>query len=135
MSTEVVINKERPRKGCFQVLVNGETVLNLENMPRPFKPLRAVDIPDLANEIIKLLGGTPAPVVAQGTISKKTTTKKTTTKKSSSDDSDLSSMKVVDLRAKLKSLGLPVSGRKAELIKRLAEASENPAPKKRPRTK
>jgi hypothetical protein len=37
---------------------------------------------------------------------------------------DYSALRVVDLKALLRERGLPVSGRKAELVARLAEAAE-----------
>ena len=34
-SAKVVINEDKPRKGCFEVTVNGEVTLSLLDMPRP----------------------------------------------------------------------------------------------------
>ncbi len=39
---------------------------------------------------------------------------------------DLNSLRVVDLKEKLKKLDLPVSGKKAELIERLSQALHPP---------
>lgn len=33
----VKLNTEKPRKGCFEIIANGETVISLLDMPRPFK--------------------------------------------------------------------------------------------------
>ena len=42
-ATSVTINPEKPRKGCFEVRVNGDAVLSLMDMPRPFTKLKALD--------------------------------------------------------------------------------------------
>jgi len=39
--TDVVINSEKPRKGCFEIKANGAVVLSLLDMPRPFTKLKA----------------------------------------------------------------------------------------------
>ena len=39
-------------------------------------------------------------------------------------EADYAALRVVDLKALLRERGLPVSGRKAELVARLAEAAE-----------
>jgi len=54
-SAKVEINTERPRKGTFEVVVNGTVVLSLENMARPFKKLRDTDIEKLAVEVCEKL--------------------------------------------------------------------------------
>jgi len=41
----------RPRKGTFEVKVNGDVVLSLVGMPRPFKRLRELDFDEVAEEI------------------------------------------------------------------------------------
>lgn len=61
---EVVINPgyvprqkgcPRPRKGTFEVRVNGKPVLSLVSMKRPFSKLKALDIDEEAAKVIKLL--------------------------------------------------------------------------------
>ncbi|KAK9904996.1 hypothetical protein WJX75_007389 [Coccomyxa subellipsoidea] len=49
----VVINPEKPRKGCFEVRdADGtKTYVSLLDMPRPFTKLKALDIEALAQEI------------------------------------------------------------------------------------
>jgi len=49
-------NTERPRKGTFEVVANGETMVSLEAMPRPFKKLRELDIDGLSESIVGKLG-------------------------------------------------------------------------------
>jgi len=43
---------ERPRKGTFEVKAAGEVVVSLVGMPRPFKPLRALDLDELAGQVV-----------------------------------------------------------------------------------
>ena len=43
----------RPRKGTFEVRVNGEPVVSLVAMPRPFKKLRTLDMADVAKDVKK----------------------------------------------------------------------------------
>ena len=50
---KVVINEEKPRKGCFEVTVNGATALSLLDMPRPFGKLKALDMEEVAADVIK----------------------------------------------------------------------------------
>ena len=38
----------RPRKGTFEIRVDGKAVLSLVGMPRPFKKLRATDMEEFA---------------------------------------------------------------------------------------
>jgi hypothetical protein len=49
----------QPRKGCFEVrnVETGEQYVSLLNMPRPFPPLKALDIDELAAEILGKLEG------------------------------------------------------------------------------
>lgn len=50
---KVVINPEKPRKGCFEVTTPGGTkVVSLLDMPRPFTKLKALDIDDIAKKIV-----------------------------------------------------------------------------------
>ena len=48
-----MVNEEKPRKGCFEVTVNGETALSLLDMPRPFGKLKALDMEEVAADVIK----------------------------------------------------------------------------------
>jgi len=52
----VSINAEKPRKGCFEVSVNGKAVLTLLDMPRPFTKLKALDMEAVAADVIKACG-------------------------------------------------------------------------------
>lgn len=47
------INPEKPRKGCFEVRsTDGSKVyVSLTDMPRPFKPLRELDMEELAGQV------------------------------------------------------------------------------------
>lgn len=46
------VNLEKPRKGCFEVRSPSGTVyVSLTDMPRPFKPLRELDIEELAERV------------------------------------------------------------------------------------
>lgn len=47
---------ERPRKGCFEVRVDGEVVLSLLDMPRPFKPLKALDMDQVGADVVEAIG-------------------------------------------------------------------------------
>lgn len=46
------INPEKPRKGCFEVRgPSGKVYVSLTDMPRPFKPLRELDVEELAERV------------------------------------------------------------------------------------
>ncbi len=46
------VNVEKPRKGCFEVRgPSGKVYVSLTDMPRPFKPLRELDIEELAERV------------------------------------------------------------------------------------
>ncbi len=49
----------QPRKGAFEVrnVESGDKYVSLLNMPRPFPPLKALNIEDLAAEITGKLEG------------------------------------------------------------------------------
>ncbi|EKX37054.1 hypothetical protein GUITHDRAFT_116780 [Guillardia theta CCMP2712] len=48
----VEINPEKPRKGCFEVrLGNGDKIVSLLDMPRPFTKLKALDIDEVAEKV------------------------------------------------------------------------------------
>lgn len=49
---DVVTNAEKPRKGCFEVKVDGSVVLSLLDMPRPFAKLKALDMEEVAQSVI-----------------------------------------------------------------------------------
>ena len=51
----VSINPEKPRKGCFEVRVGDKAVLSLTDMARPFKALKALDIDEVAADVLKEL--------------------------------------------------------------------------------
>ena len=52
----VVINPEKPRKGFFEVRTKGKKVVSLGPMPRPFKALRALEMDDVAKDVIAAIG-------------------------------------------------------------------------------
>ena len=54
-AAKVVINEEKPRKGCFEVKVGDKTIVSLLDMPRPFGPLKALDMDDLAAKVTAAL--------------------------------------------------------------------------------
>ena len=54
-SAKVVVNEEKPRKGCFEVTVNGDIALSLLDMPRPFGKLKALDMEEVAADVLKKL--------------------------------------------------------------------------------
>ena len=49
---KISINTEKPRKGAFEVRIDGEAVLSLTDMPRPFRALKALDIDLVAVDIL-----------------------------------------------------------------------------------
>lgn len=49
----IKINEEKPRKGCFEVRVNGEAAISLLDMPRPFTKLKALDMEEVAEQVLK----------------------------------------------------------------------------------
>lgn len=83
----VVINEERPRKGTFSIVVKGEVLVNLESMPRPFGKLKALDMDDLADQIVEKLNGGGAngkkATTAKKSVPAATKKRKSTAKKSS----------------------------------------------------
>ena len=52
---KITINEEKPRKGCFEVTVNGDVTLSLLDMPRPFPKLKALDMDEVAADVVKAL--------------------------------------------------------------------------------
>ena len=57
-SVKFEVNLEKPRKGFFEVRVQGakKPVLSLGPMPRPFKPLRETVMDELAAKVVAALG-------------------------------------------------------------------------------
>ena len=52
----VVINKEKPRKGCFEVRAHGKAVVTFgPGMPRPFAPLRNAEMEDVADKVTQAI--------------------------------------------------------------------------------
>jgi hypothetical protein len=51
----VVINPTQPGKGNFVVRVNGETVVELLALKRPFASLKALDMDDVSEKVLKAL--------------------------------------------------------------------------------
>ncbi len=50
---KVLLNPDgKPRKGTFEVRFKGETLVSLQAMPRPFTPLRELDLASLAGKIL-----------------------------------------------------------------------------------
>ncbi|EGD80023.1 selenoprotein H [Salpingoeca rosetta] len=72
----VVVNGERPRRGSFEVTVRGKTIVSLLSMPRPFKPLRALDMDDLIVQVMDAVtsGVSGIPDVAADSKQQSTTT-------------------------------------------------------------
>ena len=50
------MNEEKPRKGCFEVSVDGKPVVSLLDMPRPFAKLKALDMEEVAADVVKACG-------------------------------------------------------------------------------
>ncbi|MCE3215369.1 hypothetical protein HAX54_002106 [Datura stramonium] len=53
---EVRVNPEKPRRGCFEIRVdgeNGEKFVSLLDMKRPFGPMKALDMDKVISEIIE----------------------------------------------------------------------------------
>ncbi|KAF5748075.1 selenoprotein H [Tripterygium wilfordii] len=49
----VIVNSEKPRKGCFEVREEGgETFISLLDMKRPFKPMKDLDMAQVISDII-----------------------------------------------------------------------------------
>ena len=49
----MTINPEKPRKGCFEGRVGDQVCLSLTDMPRPFLKLKALDMDEVAKNVIK----------------------------------------------------------------------------------
>ncbi|CAN0860032.1 Selenoprotein H [Linum grandiflorum] len=49
----VELNPEKPRRGCFEVREEGgEVFISLENMPRPFKKMKDLDMDEVVADIV-----------------------------------------------------------------------------------
>jgi hypothetical protein len=51
----VVVNEEKPGRGNFVVRVNGKPVVELLALKRPFPPLKALDMDDVAAQVLKAI--------------------------------------------------------------------------------
>ncbi|XP_072997476.1 uncharacterized protein [Typha latifolia] len=50
----VHINPEKPRRGCFEIREEGgEVFVSLLNMPRPFTPMKKLDMDEVINDVVK----------------------------------------------------------------------------------
>ncbi|XP_023635167.1 selenoprotein H [Capsella rubella] len=50
----VTLNPEKPRRGCFEIREEGgETFISLLEMKRPFAPMKALDMEEVIEDIIK----------------------------------------------------------------------------------
>ncbi|XP_020252254.1 selenoprotein H-like [Asparagus officinalis] len=51
---EVILNPEKPRRGCFEVRkADGEIVISLLDMKRPFTPMKNLDMEKVVEDIVK----------------------------------------------------------------------------------
>ncbi|XP_051151321.1 uncharacterized protein LOC127265538 [Andrographis paniculata] len=51
---KVVVNPEKPRRGCFEIREKGgETFVSLLDMKRPFKPMKDLDMEKLILDIVE----------------------------------------------------------------------------------
>ena len=51
----VVVNEEKPGRGNFVVRVNGTPVIELLALKRPFPPLKALDMEDVAARVLQAI--------------------------------------------------------------------------------
>jgi len=54
-SATVAVNAEKPGKGNFVVRVHGTPVVELREMKRPFPSLKALDMEDVTQKVLKAL--------------------------------------------------------------------------------
>jgi hypothetical protein len=54
-AAKVEINSEKPRKGTFEIRVGGKKIISCVGMPRPFAPLKALDMEDTAKKVAAAL--------------------------------------------------------------------------------
>ena len=52
---KVVVNQEKPRKGCFVVSVDGKPLVSLLDLPRPFKKLRELPVEETIAAVLSAL--------------------------------------------------------------------------------
>ncbi|CAN4077773.1 unnamed protein product [Withania somnifera] len=50
---KVRVNPEKPRRGCFEIRVDGEKFVSLLDMKRPFGPMKALDMDKVISDIIE----------------------------------------------------------------------------------
>lgn len=49
----VLLNPEKPRRGCFEIREEGgETFISLQDMKRPFKPMKDLDMEQVISNIV-----------------------------------------------------------------------------------
>ena len=51
----MIVNQEKPGKGNFVVTVGETVVVELRSMKRPFKPLKALDMDDVGQQVLDAL--------------------------------------------------------------------------------
>ncbi|KAL7001858.1 hypothetical protein U1Q18_003008 [Sarracenia purpurea var. burkii] len=52
----VLVNPEKPRRGCFEIREEGgETLISLLDMKRPFKPMKELDMDKVISDIVDKL--------------------------------------------------------------------------------
>lgn len=51
----VAVNAEKPGRGNFVVRVHGKPVVELLAMKRPFPPLKALDMDEVAEKVLKAI--------------------------------------------------------------------------------
>lgn len=56
----VILNPEKPRRGCFEIREegeNGEKFISLLEMKRPFTPMKALDMDKVVSDILEKIQG------------------------------------------------------------------------------
>ncbi|XP_027083403.1 uncharacterized protein [Coffea arabica] len=56
----VILNPEKPRRGCFEIREegeNGEKFISLLEMKRPFTPMKALDMDKVVSDILEKIKG------------------------------------------------------------------------------
>ena len=49
---KIEFNKEKPRRGCFEVRMGDEIIVSLLGLKRPFVPLRELELEPIAKMIL-----------------------------------------------------------------------------------